>query len=78
MKSSFCIDLQRFMLIPTKFPLIHKKGLYGWYAGLYKLKPVVNVWAQKNRQAVLDGQSLIFSVRAPNYLFTFTVGVSTA
>jgi len=21
MKSSFCIDLQRFMLIPTKFPL---------------------------------------------------------
>jgi len=22
MKSSFCIDLQRFMLIPTKFPLI--------------------------------------------------------
>ena len=23
MKSSFCIDLQRFMLIPTKFPLIH-------------------------------------------------------
>ena len=24
MKSSFCIDLQRFMLIPTKFPLSHK------------------------------------------------------
>lgn len=24
MKSSFCIDLQRFMLIPTKFPLTHK------------------------------------------------------
>ena len=23
MKSSFCIDLQRFMLIPTKFPLNH-------------------------------------------------------
>ena len=46
-----------------------KKGLYGWCDGLYKLKPVVNVWAQKNRQAVLDGQSLIFSVRAPNYLF---------
>jgi len=23
MKSSFCIDLQRFMLIPTKFPLSH-------------------------------------------------------
>ena len=22
MKSSFCIDLQRFMLIPTKFPLV--------------------------------------------------------
>ena len=66
MKSSFCIDLQRFMLIPTKFPL---SRLYGWYVGLYKLKPVVNVWAQKNRQAVLDGQSLIFSVRAPNYLF---------
>ena len=26
MKSSFCIDLQRFMLIPTKFPLTHKIG----------------------------------------------------
>ena len=25
MKSSFCIDLQRFMLIPTKFPLTHVK-----------------------------------------------------
>ena len=25
MKSSFCIDLQRFMLIPTKFPLSHIK-----------------------------------------------------
>jgi hypothetical protein len=24
MKSSFCIDLQRFMLIPTKFPLIRR------------------------------------------------------
>ena len=24
MKSSFCIDLQRFMLIPTKFPLSHR------------------------------------------------------
>ena len=24
MKSSFCIDLQRFMLIPTKFPLSKK------------------------------------------------------
>ena len=28
MKSSFCIDLQRFMLIPTKFPLTPKKGDY--------------------------------------------------
>ena len=28
MKSSFCIDLQRFMLIPTKFPLSQKKGDY--------------------------------------------------
>ena len=25
MKSSFCIDLQRFMLIPTKFPLNRKR-----------------------------------------------------
>ena len=25
MKSSFCIDLQRFMLIPTKFPLSQGK-----------------------------------------------------
>ena len=28
MKSSFCIDLQRFMLIHTKFPLTQKKGDY--------------------------------------------------
>ena len=27
MKSSFCIDLQRFMLIPTKFPLTRKMPL---------------------------------------------------
>ena len=29
MKSSFCIDLQRFMLIPTKFPLI-PSSYYGF------------------------------------------------
>ena len=28
MKSSFCIDLQRFMLIPTKFPLTQKVGFF--------------------------------------------------
>ena len=28
MKSSFCIDLQRFMLIPTKFPLTLFIGSY--------------------------------------------------
>ena len=28
MKSSFCIDLQRFMLIPTKFPLNHYRSEY--------------------------------------------------
>jgi len=27
MKSSFCIDLQRFMLIPTKFPLSPDNGV---------------------------------------------------
>ena len=27
MKSSFCIDLQRFMLIPTKFPLSPNKSV---------------------------------------------------
>ena len=27
MKSSFCIDLQRFMLIPTKFPLSPKGAI---------------------------------------------------
>ena len=26
MKSFFCIDLQRFMLIPTKFPLSHNNA----------------------------------------------------
>ena len=29
MKSSFCIDLQRFMLIPTKFPLTHYHSRVG-------------------------------------------------
>jgi len=27
MKSSFCIDLQRFMLIPTKFPLSPRNSI---------------------------------------------------
>ena len=35
MKSSFCIDLQRFMLIPTKFPLSLAVGSVG--AGLTAL-----------------------------------------
>ena len=30
MKSSFCIDLQRFMLIPTKFPLSHQMFYACW------------------------------------------------
>ena len=29
MKSSFCIDLQRFMLIPTKFPLNRQRQVEG-------------------------------------------------
>lgn len=31
MKSSFCIDLQRFMLIPTKFPLSQKISFLRFY-----------------------------------------------
>ena len=34
MKSSFCIDLQRFMLIPTKFPLTPD---YSWWMILWLL-----------------------------------------
>ena len=33
MKSSFCIDLQRFMLIPTKFPLSQCQGCWRCVAG---------------------------------------------
>lgn len=33
MKSSFCIDLQRFMLIPTKFPLILVDGAFKGVVG---------------------------------------------
>lgn len=38
MKSSFCIDLQRFMLIPTKFPL-SRNNLYLYYT----IKAVANL-----------------------------------
>ena len=38
MKSSFCIDLQRFMLIPTKFPLSHKKPYKDTFFAFYSKK----------------------------------------
>ena len=44
MKSSFCIDLQRFMLIPTKFPL----SLLEWYGSetvpptVWEIKKCIN------------------------------------
>ena len=37
MKSSFCIDLQRFMLIPTKFPL-NRKGIYRYDYGCRRIQ----------------------------------------
>ncbi len=36
MKSSFCIDLQRFMLIPTKFPLTRFIAYIRPYIKLYQ------------------------------------------
>ena len=36
MKSSFCIDLQRFMLIPTKFPLSLNYRLMKTYMTLHE------------------------------------------
>ena len=41
MKSSFCIDLQRFMLIPTKFPLSPvsaSRKMVGFKAGIIQKK----------------------------------------
>lgn len=50
MKSSFCIDLQRFMLIPTKFPLslnfpdrFKKKGRLAYYTLTHKTGAIVLV-----------------------------------
>ena len=44
MKSSFCIDLQRFMLIPTKFPLSH--SLFGFIAChfLQRRERICHLW----------------------------------
>ena len=55
MKSSFCIDLQRFMLIPTKFPLtpllkvhIWRNMLLEWYGSetvpptVWEIKKYIN------------------------------------
>ncbi len=47
MKSSFCIDLQRFMLIPTKFPLSPDYGDFGdgdwgWGAPMRKANGEIN------------------------------------
>ena len=39
MKSSFCIDLQRFMLIPTKFPLSHNIIMITIKAGFQTRNP---------------------------------------
>ena len=36
MKSSFCIDLQRFMLIPTKFPLNHDISTDPFFRHLFR------------------------------------------
>ena len=60
MKSSFCIDLQRFMLIPTKFPLTHK-GSYRLLRETEAVANICNLIKQqiKNRPAsLLDGFKL--------------------
>ena len=49
MKSSFCIDLQRFMLIPTKFPLSHES--LSFTKLLYcKFIPLLNFRKAHNKQ----------------------------
>ena len=50
MKSSFCIDLQRFMLIPTKFPLSHEELMSLSDKWMYVLK---NLSRLDNRPAAL-------------------------
>ena len=51
MKSSFCIDLQRFMLIPTKFPLSRKAPLYSPQGGKPQLagKLKMEDWGSEER-----------------------------
>ncbi len=55
MKSSFCIDLQRFMLIPTKFPLSRNLAMYRGSvednicisdAQYYELSAQQNLWCE--------------------------------
>ena len=46
MKSFFCIDLQRFMLIPTKFPLSRGMAKFGKFT-LRKTLPVMAAYHAK-------------------------------
>ena len=44
MKSSFCIDLQRFMLIPTKFPLSPVIGFFESFITKKSLKKILRLF----------------------------------
>ena len=51
MKSSFCIDLQRFMLIPTKFPLSRLEAL-SKYTALHFLDFLTEIPAKNESTCV--------------------------
>ena len=64
MKSSFCIDLQRFMLIPTKFPLspnfymIQQRGVNTIKKGVTLMSNSFLLWChQESNRGHKDFQS---------------------
>ena len=67
MKSSFCIDLQRFMLIPTKFPLSPKTGKKDWTADDVADWGTTNLSVTDKTALVLEGKGNI----SASHDFTF-------
>lgn len=61
MKSSFCIDLQRFMLTPTKFPLTHLNTIHQLCKNINLTKRLLN-----SHIIILYGQRAILLYQTPD------------
>ena len=61
MKSSFCIDLQRFMLIHTKFPLTH--GEHGYY----EYSTLRHKWEKKEGITLSETERDVLRLSAQGY-----------